>query len=354
MTDGPIRLLYIDDDPALRRLVQRRLGAHGFETTLAANGYEGVAQARSTPFDIIAVDHHMPGIDGMQTLADLLALPACPPVVYVTGADDGRLAAAALRAGAYDYVVKTVGEDFIELLRSAFLQSLERVRLRQAKERAESELIASNQRLASLLREVNHRVANNLQMTMSFIGMQASALPAGEARDALLASQQRIGAIAQVNRHLYATGNVESVAMDEYLANLARDLAESWTAPTAVRRVTVEADPIELLTDQAVTLGIIISELVANACKYAYPANSEGEICVRLISTGKSDLLRMVVEDRGIGLGETVETKGTGLGKRLVKAMARGLGAEIRLETADPGLRVMLDFTPRRPVTHPD
>jgi len=343
LSEETIRLLYIDDDPGLRRLVQRRLGNDGFVITLASDGHEGVALASDDSFDVIAVDHHMPGMDGLQTLAQLLALPDCPPVVYVTGADDGRLAAAALRAGADDYVVKTIGEDFIELLRSAFTQSLERVRLRRAKEQAERELRLSNERLASLLREVNHRVANNLQMTMSFINMQASVLPEGEARNALLASQQRIGAIAHVNRHLYATGDVERVAMDEYLENLARDLAETWTSPHAPRRVLARSEAIELPTDKAVTLGIVICELVANACKYAYGGDCEGEVRILF---GKTDdgLMRLTVEDDGVGLGETVETKGTGLGQRLVKAMARGLGATIETQSAEPGLRFTLEF----------
>ncbi|MGV3512541.1 MAG: sensor histidine kinase [Novosphingobium sp.] len=345
MSEEPIRLLYIDDDPALRRLVQRRLGTMGFDITLAADGHEGHAAAQAGEFDVVAVDHHMPGMDGLQTLEHLLALPSCPPVVYVTGADDGRLAAAALRAGADDYVVKTIGEDFIELLRSAFSQSLERVRLRRAKEQAERDLIASNERLGALLREVNHRVANNLQMTMSFINMQASVLPEGEARNALLASQQRIGAIAHVNRHLYATGNVEHVAMDEYLANLARDLAETWTSPHAPRNVVSMSAAVELQTDKAVTLGIVICELVANACKYAYGSDCGGD--VRIVLSIGQNRIRLTVEDDGAGFGEMAETKGTGLGQRLVKAMARGLGATIRSEMTNPGFKVSLEFDPR-------
>lgn len=346
MSEEPFRLLYIDDDPALRRLVQRRLGPVGFETALAADGPEGVALAAGAAFDVIAVDHHMPALDGLQTLEQLLALPDCPPVVYVTGADDGRLAAAALRAGADDYVVKTIGEDFIELLRSAFMQSMERVRLRRAKEQAERDLIASNERLGALLREVNHRVANNLQMTMSFINMQASVLPEGEARNALLASQQRIGAIAHVNRHLYATGNVEHVAMDEYLANLARDLTETWTSPHAPRNVVSRAEPMELQTDKAVTLGIIICELVANACKYAYGGDCTGEVRILLERAGEHRI-RLTVEDDGAGIGDAVEAKGTGLGQRLVKAMARGLGAAILTRTTSAGFQVSLEFDPR-------
>lgn len=346
MSDETVRLLYIDDDPALRRLVQRRLGALGFEITLASDGQEGVELANEGKFDVIAVDHHMPGMDGLQTLESLLSLQSCPPVVYVTGADDGRLAAAALRAGADDYVVKTIGEDFIELLRSAFLQSLDRVRLRRAKEQAEKELIASNERLAALLREVNHRVANNLQMTMSFINMQASVLPEGEARNALLASQQRIGAIAHVNRHLYATGNVESVAMDDYLANLARDLTDTWTSPHAPRSVITQSEAVDLQTDKAVTLGIIICELVANACKYAYDVDCAGEVRIRLTTNGP-DHMCLTVEDDGAGIDDTTQTKGTGLGQRLVKAMARGLGATISSESTGSGFRVSLAFDPQ-------
>lgn len=346
MSEEPVRLLYIDDDPALRRLVQRRLGTMGFDITLAGDGHEGYAAAQAAEFDVVAVDHHMPGMDGLQTLEHLLALPSCPPVVYVTGADDGRLAAAALRAGADDYVVKTIGEDFIELLRSAFSQSLERVRLRRAKELAERDLIASNDRLGALLREVNHRVANNLQMTMSFINMQASVLPEGEARNALLASQQRIGAIAHVNRHLYSTGNVEHVAMDEYLANLARDLTETWTSPHAPRNVVSTSEAVELPTDKAVTLGIVICELVANACKYAYGSDCAGDVRIVLSSTGENRM-RLTVEDDGAGFGEMAETKGTGLGQRLVKAMARGLGATTSSEMTNPGFKVSLEFDPR-------
>ncbi|MCY1671036.1 response regulator [Novosphingobium sp. SL115] len=344
MTEAVTRLLYIDDDPALRRLVERRLRNGGYVVTQAADGHEGLQLAATATFDVVAVDHHMPGMDGMETLTALRALPDCPPIVYVTGADDGRLAVAALRAGADDYVVKTVGEDFIELLQTAFAQALDRVRLRKAKERAEQDLIASNERLAALLREVNHRVANNLQMTMSFIGMQASVLPEGEARNALLASQQRIGAIAQVNRHLYATGNVESVAMDDYLPGLARDLADTWSTPAAPRRVIAHADAVELQTDQAVTLGIIICELVANSCKYAYPSDASGDIRVFLQRMDEDGGMLLTVEDDGLGLCSSPTIKGTGLGQKLVKAMARGLGTVPQIDPDHKGLRVTIQF----------
>ena len=93
----PIRLLYIDDDRGLSRLVQKELGRHGYEVTLAEDGDAGVAALDAGDYDVCALDHYMPGRDGIDVLPDLLHRPAPPPVVYVTGAQEGRIAVAALR-----------------------------------------------------------------------------------------------------------------------------------------------------------------------------------------------------------------------------------------------------------------
>ncbi|RZM35592.1 MAG: response regulator, partial [Sphingomonas sp.] len=97
------RVLYIDDDAGIRRLVGRAMERRGYHMTLAESGADGIAMARAEPYDLIAVDHYMPGMDGLETLNVLRALPDAPPVVYVTGSDEGRIAVAALKAGAADY-----------------------------------------------------------------------------------------------------------------------------------------------------------------------------------------------------------------------------------------------------------
>ena len=112
-----IRLLYIDDDAGLARLVQKELGRHGYDVTCAIDGDAGLEALASAEYDVCALDHYMPGRDGLDVLPDILALPQPPPVVYVTGAQEGRIAVAALRAGAADYVIKDVSEDFTSLLR---------------------------------------------------------------------------------------------------------------------------------------------------------------------------------------------------------------------------------------------
>jgi CheY-like chemotaxis protein len=137
MTDRVPSILYIDDDEGLRRLTRRALQRAGYRVELAANGIDGVAMAAAEPFDLVAVDHYMPGQDGLATLAALQALPVPPPVIYVTGSDESQIAVAALKAGAIDYVVKTVNDDYFDLLGQSIAQALATVSLRREKEQVE-------------------------------------------------------------------------------------------------------------------------------------------------------------------------------------------------------------------------
>lgn len=325
MNADPPAILYIDDDDGLRRLTKRALERAGYRVSLAASGAEGVAMAAEERFDLVAVDHYMPGQDGLTTLAALRAANDPPPVIFVTGSDESRLAVAALKAGAIDYVVKTVDEDFFALLAGTIDQALTTVRLARAKDEAEAQLRQSHTRLETLLKEVNHRVANSLQLVSAFIHLQSRALGDDAAQAALADTQRRIAAIAQVHKRLYTSASVEDVDMNEYLEGLIRELESTCSTPAAPRRLTLSAVSLRLATDKAVALGIIVTELVTNACKYAYEDEKEGEVRVLLEALPSGFLL--TVEDDGVGIPASGGVKGTGLGSTLIGAMARTLGA---------------------------
>jgi two-component sensor histidine kinase len=332
-------ILYIDDDEGLRRLVHRALERRGFRVESASGGAEGVAMAMATRFDLVAVDHYMPGMDGLATLQELMVLPEPPPVIYVTGSEESRIAVAALKAGAIDYVVKAIGEDFFDLLARAIDQALIQVSLRAEKERAETALRESNERLQAMLHEVNHRVANSLQLVSAFVHMQARNASEG-AKAALADTQRRIAAIAQVHRRLYTSESVDSVDMAEYLSSLIGELQETWSTPTGPRALTFSAEPVRLGTDKAVAVGVIVNELVSNACKYAYPADGAGAIRISLRREGDDFVLQ--VEDDGCGMPADGAVKGTGLGSKLVGAMAATLKAAIAYDTTHAGVRATL------------
>jgi PAS domain S-box-containing protein len=134
------RILYIDDDPGLCRLVQKGLERNGYVIEIATDGAQGVARIEQGGIDVVALDHFMPNQDGMQTLAQLRLLKSPPPVVYVTALQGVDVAVAALKAGAVDYVAKDTMGQFLPLLQKAIDMALDGVRLGRARDAAETEI----------------------------------------------------------------------------------------------------------------------------------------------------------------------------------------------------------------------
>ena len=139
MSTPATRILYIDDDPGLCRLVQKDLQRQGYVVEIATDGASGLVRLAQGGIDLVALDHYMPNQDGLETLARIRDLAEPPPVIYVTAAQEGRVAVAALKAGAADYVAKDVQGEFLPLLRRAIDAALDAVMLRHAKEAAEAE-----------------------------------------------------------------------------------------------------------------------------------------------------------------------------------------------------------------------
>jgi two-component sensor histidine kinase len=349
----PRKILYIDDDEGLRALVERGLGRDGIEVVSEGSGERGLAAiAAHDDIDVVALDLYMPGLSGIETLERINGFANHPPVVVVTGAQDSRMAVAALKAGAFDYVVKDVQGEFIFLLKAALSGAVDAMRMRRAKEAAEAEVRAARDRFealaaerALLMREVNHRVGNSLQMIASMLTLHSNAADNPEVSEALTDATGRVLAVAQVHRRLYTSDDVQSVAVDQYLEALIEDLRRS-SETNELAQLTLASEPVAVEPDRAVAVGVIVNELVTNALKYAYPGG-KGPIRVDIRGTGNGRAA-LSVEDDGIGITPRAKPKSTGLGQRIVRAMGEKLGAKIEIDRAHKGTRVVVSFDVRK------
>lgn len=343
MPNRPINALYIDDDATLGRLVQRMLARHNYLVDHVETAEAGLARVAAGGFDVIILDHDLGTTSGLDVLAALSADETAPAVIYVTASAELSIAVTALKAGAMDYVVKTVGEDFEVLLRAALEHAVVKTRLTRAREQAEREVREARDRAVTLLAEVNHRVANSLALVSSLVRMQANSVEDPGAKAALAETQARITAIGNLHRSLYTSDDVRAVDLAGYLRSLLAEFAQSLAGSGQMPAIRFEAEPVLAKTDKAISIGLIATELVTNALKYAYPAG-EGEVRISLSHAGGKASLQ--VADDGIGWDGSGAIKGTGLGSKIVRAMAKSLGTELRYEdTGGRGTRAVMDLS---------
>ncbi|EDL50265.1 histidine kinase dimerization/phosphoacceptor domain -containing protein [Erythrobacter sp. SD-21] len=325
----------MDDDAGLRRLIQRALGKRGFDVETAESAEEGLACIARTKYDLVAIDNHMPVKSGRQMLDDIVKMGGHPAVVFVTGDSDTAVAVEAIHAGATDFVVKTVGDSFFDLLDSRFRQAFARDRLEREKREAEASLREANERLEMLVREVHHRVSNSLQMVQSFVAMQANQTDSEDAKDALEATQNRIKAIGKVHQNLYTRGDLTTIDLDEYLGTLVEEFRSNMSETDDCVELTYTSDHVEVSPDDAVNVGVVVNELVSNAAKYAFAEGEKGRVDVVLVAL--DDGYSVTVSDNGGGIAEGAGPSGTGLGMRIIKAITRSLGTNLEQLECETG-----------------
>lgn len=211
----------------------------------------------------------------------------------------------------------------------------ERVKTRTA------DLAMARERAEVLLAEVNHRVANSLQLVAVLVRMQLRSVTDTAAKDALVETQSRINAISLIHKSLYTSGDVTNVALNDYLGAMLSNLetAMNKEGHTAILKCYLE--PISLRTDASVSLGVAVQELVTNAFKYAYPEDKPGEVRVHLkrLGDGKAEL---TVEDDGVGIAPNAPRAGTGLGSKIIQTMAATLKTQVEYINRAPGTAARL------------
>jgi two-component sensor histidine kinase len=201
------------------------------------------------------------------------------------------------------------------------------------RERHERNLNAALERHQFLLKEMNHRVKNSLTIVGSVLHLQSSQANNAELTGYLQEAANRVTAVARAHDLLYQGSDIEWLDLGKYIESVCKDLDASIAQSTIHCSVDVG---IEIATDRAISSALIVNELVANACKYAYPGGS-GDVWVAIYRVGESGF-SISVRDEGIGFSADFELrKGKGLGMRLVTAFAQQLGGTVQINARNPG-----------------
>lgn len=197
-----------------------------------------------------------------------------------------------------------------------------------------------------LLKEIHHRVKNNLQIVSSIISLQGEALADQAGRDALRECENRIHAIAAVHEWSYQSSDFSRVPMDHYLQELCGSLQGGLLDSSDAVEILVQTDELFLPMEQAISCGFIVTEVVTNSLKYAFPRgradNEASTVTVEVRLSGERCVLR--IRDNGVGLGP-VSSRREGLGSELVAAFAGQLGGDLEVTTGK-GVTVEVFFSP--------
>ncbi len=222
------------------------------------------------------------------------------------------------------------------------LLAIEDITDRCAAERQATELL---QQKETLLQEMQHRVANSLQIIASILLLKAQTVRSEETRLHLRDAHQRVMSVATVQQQLQASGHGEAIELGPYLSRLCETLAASMIGDSRPISVTVEASPGTAVSAEAVSIGLITTELVINALKHAFPSGSgDGEVLVRY-QIDEADW-RLSVSDNGVGLQQDGGRHGhSGLGTTIVEALAHQLKARVEITSRSPGMTVSIVHT---------
>lgn len=203
-----------------------------------------------------------------------------------------------------------------------------------------SELDAKNKQNELLLREIHHRVKNNLEMVKSLIALQSAKLEDGASKKAMLASQNRVQSMGIIHQKLYQGENLGSIEMKDYFMNLSEGVLDTFNAEDKVK-IECAMDDLNLDVDTAVPIGLIVNELLTNALKYAFPEGTKGKINISLSQENNTLLLK--VSDNGIGKTQGSKPKGTGFGTQLIELLTKQLNGTIS-EDHQNGTAVHFNF----------
>jgi two-component sensor histidine kinase len=321
------RILLIEDDrvdqAAFKRLVKKE--GLPYDYVISGSVSETKKILGSEKFDAVIMDYLL----GDGTAFDIFDSVIDVPVIIVTGFGDEETAVRAMKAGAYDYLIKDPDRNYLKVLPLTVENALKNKKNEDLLKEHAAELLTKNEQLQReiavrklmeerlkaslkekevLLKEIHHRVKNNMQVIYGLFEIQSDYIRDTECLDIFKSCRNQILSMALVHKILYKSKNLAQIDFHDYVNNLAEMLFQSYGFSTDRVKLKVDIDDVTFGVNTCIRCGLIINELVSNSLKHAFPDGKEGEIKIGLHSTGENGM-ELTISDNGIGIAEGLDLK---------------------------------------------
>lgn len=375
---NPPLILIVDDEKTLRLLLRRAMEKEGYRIAEAGDGKQCLESCQQIKPDLVLLDAMMPEMDGFSCCAQLstLLVNECPAILMITALNDKASVDRAFEVGATEYITKPIDWPVLcqrvrrllqtrwamnELQQRIKVQS--KLALQMAKQtkdlvatntalqteiierkQAEEKIKASLKEKEVLLKEIHHRVKNNLQIISSLLKLQSRSIKDKQTLDIFNESQSRIRTMALIHENLYQSHDLSKINFADYVHKLAANLFRSYEVHSSKVKQVINVDNVFLEIDVAVPCGLIINELISNSLKYAFPDNTVGEVRIELQSN-KEYGYTLFVSDNGVGLPKNLDIQNTKtLGLQLVNNLVEQLEGSVTIN-GDYGTKFIITFT---------
>ena len=325
----PLNVLIVEDSDDDALLLVRELEHSGYDLYyLRVDTPEAMhAALEKQEWDVILSDYVLPSFSGTRALKVMQDSGMDVSFIIVSGNIGKDVAVELMKAGAHDYIMKSNLSRLVPVVE----RELREAGIRSERREYDIQIKQSLQEKELLLREIHHRVKNNMQIISSLLRLQSRYVTDEKYLEMFKDSQNRIMSMALVHEKLYDSNDLTRINIKNYINDLVGNLLESYRMDKNITIMDASIDDVALGIDAAIPCGLIISELVSNSLKHAFPDNTGGGIRISLSRT--DDTVKLIISDNGIGLPEAVDFRNTeSLGLRLVTILTENqLNGEINL-----------------------
>ncbi len=356
MQDKRDKILFVEDNKvdrmAFERFARREDFLYDYITAGSVKEVRKIIQ--SEKFDAAVIDYLL----GDGTAFDLFDKIKDTPIIIVTGAGSEEIAVRAMKSGAYDYLIKDSEGNYLKTMPAILEKAIDHKRIEDElkkyqqnleelvkertaelqaeiheRKRAEEQIKASLAEKEVLLREIHHRVGNNMQVISSLLSIQAKAVSDTRYSEIIKSSQKRIFAMSLVYDNLYRSRNLENINFGEYMKSLASTLFQGYSLAGRVA-LNMDVEYVSLPIDYAIPCGLILNELVSNSLKHAFPGDKEGEI--RIALTDNDGNITFIVSNNGVEFPKDLDFRNTeSLGLQLVIDLVGQIDGTIELDGSE-------------------